>query len=808
MKRLTSIAVCLLVLLVVSSLRAQESLDATINNLQRQIQVREAIDRDPKTSAALRAANRRTLADKRAQLSDAVEVRIAQLQKYLSTLGTSASAERQYVEASLRNLEAINDRTTGRAANNQATGQRSVSTMPSSSSVRPRVVTQSVNSAARESGNAVSESGFVSPAVVLDSANAGDTVIRGRSISRVTEVLIEIRTRQSDNTRNAQFSHAPQEAPIVYRVTRFAAPGQTENTWPFTVRLSRSLTLDQELRAIPNGEVANATQWVKVAGQNKRVASSSNQAAREPEQISVGNPTSRPARAGVSTRTGLAEGDLGFTVKTSNLSKTTTSDKVEVQVDLDEAAAHSIDFNISVTNGGKEVSSGRISIKKGQNNGTATVSLKKGDNLINVSNANDADEKIEPIAVKYAEPAAAAAPAPAPTPASEDVATLPSNSRFTRAVVGIEQAGASSAESKTNPFLDFFFTTPFKFSNRRERRPVLNPDGSQARGRDGRPLTKWEAVGEPSPRFGAWGEVRLSTTPEQTSSFAVFSSNFVNQATDPTKVVELVKSFDFLAGVEFRALDANGWIWTLIPGVKQRTSLYFTFSGGAISPLSVKRESAQLFNIPDVGDPRRTEFIRRFGDPKSLKYVGFVPLERDRFFRQYYVGLRLKTHYCEDPECDTYKNRFPSIVDLGLGQNEAVTGGLLKSDVRDAANNLIRRRRAWVMRLDAFFPLPFKDASFLYLYGTAMMKIGGGGVKIQNPLFLDTPASTIQITDPNVFVPSPDLQPTRVDRDYYKIGIGVNLTDLFNKKKQVAAATDQGADKSKDAAANKDKKDN
>jgi hypothetical protein len=374
------------------------------------------------------------------------------------------------------------------------------------------------------------------------------------------------------------------------------------------------------------------------------------------------------------------------------------------------------------------------------------------------------------------------------------VATVPSNSRFTRAIVGIEQAGASSAESKSNPFLDFFFTTPLLFSPMKEFVQVIRTDshGNPVLDANNQPVKDWVRQtalgpdGQPlkSPRFGAWGQVRFSTTPEQTSSFAVFPSNFVNQVSDPTKVVDLVKSFDFLAGLEYRAFNANGWIWTLIPGVKQRTSVYFTFGGGAISPLSVKRESAQLFIVPVVGDPRRAEFIRRFGDPQSLTYVGFVPLERDRFFRQYYAGIRLKTHYCDDADCKTYRNRFPSIVDFAIGQNEAVTGGRLKAEVRDSANNVIAHRRAWVARVDAFFPLPFREANFLYLYGTALMKIGGGGgVKIQTPLFLDTPTSTVQITDVNVYIPPPDLQPTRIDRDYYKIGIGVNLTDLFNRNK-------------------------
>jgi hypothetical protein len=324
---------------------------------------------------------------------------------------------------------------------------------------------------------------------------------------------------------------------------------------------------------------------------------------------------------------------------------------------------------------------------------------------------------------------------------------------------------------------------------------VLLPDGSQAKGEDGKPLVRWVPIGEPVPRFGAWAQARFSATPRQTSAFAVFPSNFANQTTDPSKAVDLVQSFDFLAGVEYRALNSNGWIWTLIPGVRQRTSLYFTFGGGAISPLAARRELAQIFKIPAAAipatgatpavpaHPQRAEFIKRFGDPGDQTYVGFVPLERDRFFRQYYAGIRLKTHYCEDDECHTYKNRFPSIVDISFGQNEAVTGGRLTAEIRDPITNNIRRRRAWVGRVDAFFPLPFREANFLYLYGTALMKLGGGQVNITTPLFLDRAGDEIHIVDANVYIPPPDLQPTRLDRDYYKIGIGVNLTDLFNRNK-------------------------
>ena len=87
-----------------------------------------------------------------------------------------------------------------------------------------------------------------------------------------------------------------------------------------------------------------------------------------------------------------------------------------------------------------------------------------------------------------------------------------------------------------------------------------------------------------------------------------------------------------------------------------------------------------------------------------------------------------------------------------------------------------------VLRFDAFYPFPLREANFLYFYGTAIMKIGAGGVRIQNPLFLDTAPGDVLITDPKVFIPSSDLQKIfQPSRDYYKLGVGINLTELFNR---------------------------
>lgn len=64
------------------------------------------------------------------------------------------------------------------------------------------------------------------------------------------------------------------------------------------------------------------------------------------------------------------------------------------------------------------------------------------------------------------------------------------------------------------------------------------------------------------------------------------------------------------------------------------------------------------------------------------------------------------------------------------------------------------------------------------------MKIGSGSVRVETPLFLDTASSDVLITDPRIYIPTTELLNLRQpNRDYYKIGVGLNLTELFNRNK-------------------------
>jgi hypothetical protein len=244
----------------------------------------------------------------------------------------------------------------------------------------------------------------------------------------------------------------------------------------------------------------------------------------------------------------------------------------------------------------------------------------------------------------------------------------------------------------------------------------------------------------------------------------------------------LIQSFDFLAGLDVRVFGSNKYSLGILPKIRQRTEFYFVGGGGAISPLTTtKSANSQIFAVPTTTSSQRDLFVARYGEvAASKKYIAFVFPERDRFLRQFYGGVRFKTYYYDKDE--TLINRFPAIVDVMFGQNEAVTGGQLKADVIDDHGKVIGRKRAYVIRVEAFYPFPIKEASFLYLFGTAMMKIGNGGVKINTPLILDTAPSSVLVTSDDVFV-TPTLQ---TNRDLYRIGIGVNLIDLFNRKPKTA----------------------
>jgi len=186
-----------------------------------------------------------------------------------------------------------------------------------------------------------------------------------------------------------------------------------------------------------------------------------------------------------------------------------------------------------------------------------------------------------------------------------------------RVIAGYEQSAAASASPVQKMFADLYFAQAL------------------------------------SSRARVWGDLRLSSMPQQINSTAVTLTSDVAKAVATTPLNRIARSGEFLVGVETRVLGNPG-----------ATALSLIASDGATAPLN-----------PEPG--------------------------RDRFFRQYYGGVRVASQL-----------KSPLLLDVEIGQNEAITGG---------------RLAATVLRFDSFYALPVPGAGFVYLYGTMLMKTSAGG---------------------------------------------------------------------------------
>lgn len=283
------------------------------------------------------------------------------------------------------------------------------------------------------------------------------------------------------------------------------------------------------------------------------------------------------------------------------------------------------------------------------------------------------------------------------------------NNRF---LVGIQQSGASSAASDASPFFDFFF----------------------------RPR-------HPNARFAMWGDVRLTSTPQQVAAFVSSATNTATAVTG-TKLNDFVSSFDFKFGPELQINPtAKSTRFALIGGF------------GATSPLTTPSQSTEIFKVPEDKSSQAESFFKEYPEAVGHKYIAFVPPERDRFFRQYFLGLRIKSYHFNAQE---EPDQFPSMLDLTFGQNSAVTGGQL---------------RHFVFGIDGSYQLPFKG---IYIFGSTNLKVGGSKTS-KTPFVLDPvdASQNIKLSNPDVVITSRQL-----NRDVYRLGLGVDLVELFRKDKK------------------------
>jgi hypothetical protein len=307
---------------------------------------------------------------------------------------------------------------------------------------------------------------------------------------------------------------------------------------------------------------------------------------------------------------------------------------------------------------------------------------------------------------------------------------------FTRAIVGLEQAAAASANPEQKLFLEFNLTAPlFK----RGENPMESP-------------------------LWLWLNPRITSLPQQTAgSVAEFSTaaGFFAPFTSG-KVNDIVQGFEFAGGFEVPIKFPNnksrvtGAIASGFgPDSKVRFGVSALIGAGVSAPFS-SQKSVQVFKVNE-------SVIDRFPDAAGKEFIALVAGDRNRFFRQYFVGLRLKSYYVKANHIDELDAIFPGILDVTFGQNESVTGGELHGGV---------------VKIEGIYPLPFikggKRGSF-YVFGSALMKLSRP--KTVAPIFLQLPDATVTFPAPNVFI---QQVPTR-DSDHYRLGVGVDLIRLLKR---------------------------
>ncbi len=137
-------------------------------------------------------------------------------------------------------------------------------------------------------------------------------------------------------------------------------------------------------------------------------------------------------------------------------------------------------------------------------------------------------------------------------------------------------------------------------------------------------------------------------------------------------------------------------------------------------------------------------------------YLAQYPVARSRFYRNYATGFRIKTFIPDTDINHSGYYQYPAIFDLTIGQNEFVSGGIL---------------RHLVAHVGGSTPIPLVPGLFAYASFDLEATTGN---PVNKQFVLNAAAPTITPSSPNVagiFVQQPDS-------DRYRFGVAYNLRPL------------------------------
>jgi hypothetical protein len=355
---------------------------------------------------------------------------------------------------------------------------------------------------------------------------------------------------------------------------------------------------------------------------------------------------------------------------------------------------------------------------------------------------------------------------------------------LTRAVVGVDLSAPSAQTVKQSYYVDFDLLAPLKLPGLpKNEDPIEN-------------------------RLWLWFNPRITSLP-QAANFSALSTinetgSFFFQESSKGTLGD-IQGLDVSGGLEIAIVkprDGIPW-WAEYANTQARISPSFIVGFGMSTPFStdktdvvsqVNQGICDAFNLnvpPRTPAPTKSSsgglvcqpgtsaapsplIIAPDGSTKS--FVDFFTPERSRFFRRVYGGVRLKTYFfsrltkadCDPPvrrgqtrgDCDGLYNIFPGTIDLTFGKDEAVTAGHLSK---------------WLFRIEANYPLPFYQGIHVFASMYTALQ-GNSPTQPYNAYTINSPATGAN-NDVNTF--RYGLSP--LNRDYYRIGIGVDLIQVFKK---------------------------
>lgn len=323
---------------------------------------------------------------------------------------------------------------------------------------------------------------------------------------------------------------------------------------------------------------------------------------------------------------------------------------------------------------------------------------------------------------------------------------------------GVEQSGYSSQINNTNGFLYAYFQSPYW-------RPEKEKTGA------------------------LWGRIRLLSGPLPSTVNVVAAVTNPEGTITSSNLTNVGQVVDYVFGPVVRLHqwdrpDASSNRISLIAGVGATTPLSSSNIQYSLqAPPANSAQCLQLLSLyPSLtnGSVAPACNLINPATKEAINTISFAPVDRSNFLLKYGAGFRFSHMYPAKGQEIPYSGS----LDVTFGQDESTTGG---------------RLHGAVFKVDGIYPLAFGASSYLYVFGSASMKLTGN--KNTNPVVLAT-AQTPTLPLPTNVALLPLTQP---DRDFYRFGVGLNITAIYCKLNPNGCATgDKAASQQAETAAKKD----